>query len=541
MTPTGIPYKRATLAEHYDSIVIGSGAGGLTAAALLARHGSHRVLVLERHYTAGGFTHVFRRPGFEWDVGVHYVGDVHRRGSAVWTIFDHLTEGRLEWSPMPEVYDRVRIAGTEHRFVAGRERFREQIREYFPSQTRGIDRYLDVLRRAGRWSSLYFAEKVVPPAVSTLFGGIMRAPFARYSARTTSDVLHDLGIGRDLAALLAAQWGDYGLPPGQSSFGMHAILASHYLEGGAYPLGGAGRIVSAIAPVIEREGGAILVSAEVSGVDLDAQGRATGVRLADGRSIRAGAVISDAGARNTFGRLLPPELPATARLRRDLEKIPASCAHFCLYVGLNGSAAELGLEGANLWVHPTPDHDANVARFAEHPAADFPFVYISFPSAKDPTFEQRFPGRSTIDVITLAPYDWFTRWQATRWQKRGDEYEAFKAAIAARLLDILHTHVPVTRGRVAHAELGTPLSTRHFANHPQGEIYGLAHTPRRFLTRSLRPRTPVPNLYLTGQDVSVCGVMGAVSGGILAASAVLRRNMFSVVTRPRTEGATETA
>jgi all-trans-retinol 13,14-reductase len=96
---------------------------------------------------------------------------------------------------------------------------------------------------------------------------------------------------------------------------------------------------------------------------------------------------------------------------------------------------------------------------------------------------------------------------------------------------VLTRHVPPVQGRIAHAELSTPLSTRHFAGYAEGEIYGLAHTPERFALRSLGPRTPVRNLYLTGQDAAACGVAGAMTGGILAASAALRRNLFSVVTK----------
>ena len=66
----GTPYKQAKLADDWDAIVIGSGIGGLTAAVLLGAHGGKRVLVLERHYEAGGFTHTFHRPGISsgmWD------------------------------------------------------------------------------------------------------------------------------------------------------------------------------------------------------------------------------------------------------------------------------------------------------------------------------------------------------------------------------------------------------------------------------------------------------------------------------------------
>lgn len=100
MTKIGTPERRAKPADRYDAIVIGSGMGGLTSAALLAKHGSMRVLVLERHYTAGGYTHVFRHGDYEWDVGVHYVGEVGDERSDVRLLFDEITDGRLTWAPM---------------------------------------------------------------------------------------------------------------------------------------------------------------------------------------------------------------------------------------------------------------------------------------------------------------------------------------------------------------------------------------------------------------------------------------------------------
>ena len=519
-------YKQLTLDARWDAIVIGSGIGGLTVAALLSKHAGKRVLVLERHYTAGGYTHGFHRPGYEWDVGVHYIGEVRHASSPVRVAFDHLTEGALHWSPMPDVYDRFNIGGRMYEFPAGVERFQEQLIAYFPADAAAIRDYVAAVNAARKSSGLYFAEKAMPGPVARVVGGLMRAPFLRWAGRTTLDVLQGLTKNQELIGLLTGQWGNYGLPPAQSSFGIHAIVAGHYLNGASYPVGGASRIHDTIRPVIERSGGQVVVGAEVTCLLMEKQ-RTIGVRMADGREFRADAVISDAGARNTFERLVPGPRAITEALAR----MPQSMAHLSLYVGLKHTAAELGLSGTNLWVHPTPDHDANLDRFTSDPTAPFPLLFFSFPSAKDPEFTSRHPGHATIEVVTIVPYAPFERWEDSRWRHREPDYDVFKASLAARLQAELERHVPAVAGRIDHAELSTPLSTRHFMNYARGEVYGVAATPARFLSRVLGPRTPIANLYLSGQDVSSLGVTGAMFGGALAASAVLGRNMVSRMTK----------
>ncbi|MGB6742926.1 MAG: NAD(P)/FAD-dependent oxidoreductase [Terracidiphilus sp.] len=528
--PVGTAYKQARIGESWDAIVIGSGMGGLTAAVLLGAHGGKRVLVLERHYEAGGYTHTFRRPGFEWDVGLHYIGQVERKEMSVRRAFDHVTGGAVQWQAMPEVYDRAVIAGQRFDFTAGLERFRADLKGWFPGEARAIDRYLKAVRACNRASSLYYAEKAIPAPVAAVAGGLMRAPYMRWARRTTREVLESFTRNQELIGVLTAQWGDYGLPPAQSSFAMHATIAEHYFEGGSYPVGGAGVIADAMTKRIEGHGGSLVTSAEVASILLES-GRAAGVRMADGREFRAPLVMSDAGAANTFGRLLPRDLPAINGLRTKLSRIAASTAHVSLYMGLGKSDAELGLKGTNLWICSSFDHDANVERFARNMDAPFPCVYLSFPSAKDPDFARRHPGKSTIDAIVLVSYSAFAQWSGTRWKKRGDEYDALKERLAARLRAEIVRQVPAAEAHIEHAELSTPLTTRHFMNYEQGEDYGLSATPVRYTTRELGARTPIRGLYLTGQDVAVLGVTGALFGGVVSASAALKKNLFSVVAR----------
>jgi all-trans-retinol 13,14-reductase len=527
----GTPYRKAKLDEHWDAIVIGSGIGGLTAAVLLAVHSGKRVLVLERHYEAGGFTHTFRRPGYEWDVGLHYIGQLQDERSSIRRAFDHVTGGAVRWNAMPEAYDRAIIAGQRFDFVAGLEKFRDELKRAFPAETAAIDRYLAMVQACNRVSGLYYAEKAIPAPLASLAGGLMRAPLLRYARRTTREVLESLTGNRELIGLLTAQWGDYGLPPAQSSFAVHATIVEHYFEGGSYPAGGAGAIAEAMIPIIENRGGWVITSAEVKSILLEGP-RAVGVEMSDGREFRAKLVVSDAGAANTFERLLPSNLAELDSMRVQLGRLQPSTAHLSLYLGLAKSDAELGLASTNLWIYPGFDHDANVERSARDIDAPLPVVYISFPSSKDPSFASRFPGKSTIEAITMLPYAAFARWAETKWKRRGEEYDALKQRLAARLREEVERQVPAAAEQIAHAELSTPVTTRHFMNYGHGEIYGIAATPGRFQTRALGARTPVRALYLTGQDVATLGVAGALFGGVISASAALGKNLLGAVSKP---------
>jgi all-trans-retinol 13,14-reductase len=520
--------QRHVLADRYDAICIGSGLGSLTTASLLARTGK-KVLVLERHYTPGGFTHVFTRNDYEWDVGLHYVGDVHKPGTLMHLLFEHVTDGNLHWADMGEVYDKVIFGDKEYDLVKGVSNFKQQLKSYFPAEedARAIDQYVDLLFKASSAGRTFYAEKVMPPMLSWAAAPFLRSGLAKFYRKTTREVLESLTSNQELIGVLTAQYGDYGMPPGESSFSMHAVVAKHYLNGGAYPVGGSAEIFNTIAPAIINAGGQILTNAEVSQIVVE-NGKATGVKMKDGKILQADLIISGAGVDITFNKLLEPAVTENFGFFPELKKLQPSASHLCLYIGLKHTAEELLLRKSNYWIYPDEyDHDKTLHNFFKDPEKNpLPVAYISFPSVKDPTWEERYPGRSTVEIITVAPYDWFEKWEHTRWHKRGEEYEATKERWSQRLLEQLYKVEPQLRGKIDHYELSTPLSTRHFAGYQHGEIYGLNHSPFRFEQKFLRPHTPVKNLFLTGQDIVSCGIGGALIGGVLTASAILRQNIL---------------
>lgn len=522
-------YKRKPeLHDHYHTILIGSGMGSLSAAAILAKEG-HKVLVLEQHYTAGGFTHVFKRKGFEWDVGIHYIGDMQRPKSAMKKLFDYVTDGNLKWADMGEVYDRILIGDRTYDFVKGLNNFKQKLIGYFPEEEEAIKKYIDLVFAANRTAGSYYTNKALPPFIGKLLYKPMTRSFFKFSDQTTHEVLSGLTKNEELIKVLCGQYGDYGLPPKQSSFFMHTTVVKHYFDGGSFPVGGSSRIVHNIDPVIEKAGGGILINAEVSEV-LIKNNKAYGVKMKDGRVLNASNIISGAGIINTYEKLLPENIVKKFQLKKQLQQVNPSVAHACLYIGLEGDPQELKLPKTNLWIYPDQgDHDLCVERYLNNLEEEFPVVYISFPSSKDPDWSKRYPGKSTIDIITLVPYETFSPWEGTKWMKRDEEYEALKEKIALRLLDKLYEQMPQVKGKVLHYELSSPLSTKHFMHYEKGEIYGLDHSPKRFRQKFLQPRTPIRNFYLTGQDIVTAGIGGALFSGLLTASALTGKNFMKKI------------
>ena len=527
MKRTGYRYRTGRAAAHYDCIVIGSGIGGLACAALQAKLG-RKVCVLEQHYTAGGFTHSYEREGFEWDVGVHYIGEVHRPRNMLRRIFDVISDGRLKWAPMDAVYDRIIIGERRVDFVAGRDRLAASLKSQFPDEAQAIDAYLALVERAARSAQKFFAGQAMPRLAAKAYNALRPLMVPKACFQTVREVLEGLTRNQELISVLTGQWGDYGMVPRDAAFMMHATVAKHYFAGGNYPVGGSWRIADSIIPVIRAAGGEVFTYAKVQKILIE-NGRATGVLMANGERLRADAVVSDAGARITFGELLPQAERERYGYAQKLAKVQPSGAHLCLYAGFNGSAAALGLPRTNLWIYPSIDHEGNVAKFAADLDAPFPMLYISFPSAKDPEWDARYPDKSTVEVLTMGPWAPFARWADTVWHKRGAEYEALKAKLRQRLLEALYEQMPQLRGALAYAELSTPLSTRWFQRYSHGEIYGLDHDVRRFNQDWLHPITPVKGLYLTGQDVVSAGVGGALMAGFLCTSAMLGRDAMKLL------------
>ncbi len=495
----------------FDYIVIGSGMGGMTSAALLAKLGK-RVLVIEQHVIPGGFTQTFTRPGYKWDVGVHLVGEMTER-SYLGRLLRDLTDGRLEWASVGEIYDEFNFPdGFTIQFPNSKPAFRDMLYEYFPDERGAIDRYLELVQAASRSAAGYMQARVAPPVLGA--GAKRKASKAAmpFFNATTAEVLEDLTDDPHLRSVLAAQWAYYGSTPSKSSFAMHALMVAHFAWGAFYPVGTAESIAREMLRTVADAGGWTLVRTEVESIVIKG-GKAVGVRLSDGTEISAGAVISAAGAPVTAGMLPNGVLDAPVSMT-------PGPAHVSLYLGFEGDVERAGGARYSQWFFETWDMERDVwpvTPDAPIPRADV--LYCSFPSLKDPAHDPGPEQRHTGEIITFVPWDSYQKWQGTRWKKRGSEYDEFKAEVSDALLEQYLEHYPDLRSLVSFSELSTPVTTHHFARSHKGSIYGLASEPDRFTSEDLTPKTGIKGVYLAGVDVMAPGIAGAIGGGALAAAA----------------------
>jgi all-trans-retinol 13,14-reductase len=502
--------------DPWDAIVIGSGMGGLACAAALAKTG-HRVLVLEQHSCAGGLTQTFARAGFTWDVGLHYLGEFEPGGSAR-ELVDWLSDGHLQFASMGAVYDTVHFpGGFQFAFARPEAALRADLAQKFPDAAAQIDAVFEATAAAVRAGRVLMMRRAMPGFVAKLLGAWHHHEIDRWWGRTVAQVLDERVSDPKLRALLVARQGDYGGLAAESSFGVFAMVTHHYFAGAYYPVGGAAAMAQALVPVVEGASGEVRLRSRVERLLLE-QGRVAGVRLADGTHIACPTVVSDVGVRNTVARLLPEELRDSPWAREALSLKPSMC-HVTLYLGLEGDIGAYGATASNHWFCETWDPDAYGWRDpATQPQA--PQVFVSFASLKDPRHDPGARVRHTAEVVCFVPWELFAPWEDSALGRRPEGYTRFKSLIEGQLLAQFAAHFPRLAPMVVYHELSTPLSTIAFTGAQQGAIYGLESSPRRYLSQSLRVKTPLPGLFLAGQDVCTPGVMSAMMGGVLAAGVV---------------------
>ena len=504
----------------WDVIVIGSGIGGLAAAAALSKRGK-RVLLLEQHSVAGGQTQTFKQQGWTFATGLHYIGGVgpHAGGDGQFgRLLAWLSDGALEFAACANPYDIVRLPGFEFGIPHPESAYRAALLLRFPAEQAAIDHWFQASHEARKAAFTLMAMHSLP---TWLAAGLrlLRGKQAQAWAHHTLAIEMTHISNPQLRAVLGARWGDYGAAPATAPFVEHALVTGSYDAGAYYPVGGPARFAQTLLPAVLAAGDECRLGAAVRRILIE-DGRLAGVEvMQNGQTPTESApyVISDIGAANTVACL--PEGEASA-WREEVRALAPGLGFVALYIGLEGDIAAAGASSANHWIYEQED----VGRVWQRPAdEDAPGLFVSFPSLKDPSNH----GPATAEVLALVDPAVLAPWlrgnddtAKSDADGEGNSYDAFKDWVAARLLGQFKRHFPALAPMVRFHEAATPRTQQHFTRSLGGSMYGLEMTGERIGNTSLNSRTPVPGLLLAGQDVAGPGVPAAFMAGLMAAAAV---------------------
>jgi all-trans-retinol 13,14-reductase len=281
-------------------------------------------------------------------------------------------------------------------------------------------------------------------------------------------------------------------------------------------VGGAATIAKGLVPVIEAAGGSARAGTPVSEILLE-DGKAVGVRTSSGEEFRAPAIVSAIGAGETVKHLLPEEI-REGEWAREIATFKPSICHFDLLLGFEGDIARHGATRSNHWFYES--WDTNDAIWSAADGVPIPMMFVSFSSLKDPAHDPGPLNRHTGDMLVWADWSYVAEFANGGAEARADEWAAFKQSIESRMMEFFENKFPALAPLVVYRELGTPFATASFTGHEKGGFYGVETTPRRMLSDALNARTPVPGLFLTGQDVMTPGIAGALAGGMFGAAAI---------------------
>lgn len=471
---------------RYDVVIIGSGFGGLVCAHLLAKAGK-RVLVLERQLQAGGCIQSYQRKGQAFDTGLHYVGGLGE-GQKLNRIFSHLGLMRLPWHRLdPEGFDLITIGDETFTFAEGYDQFVDKLASRFPKEREALQQYVQTLQKA---EAVAFGSN----DAYQLFG----TSAYDYLTRTFSNpLLINVLSGSALKMeLRQASLPLFTFAHGNSSF----IQSSWRLQGDG------NLIVKSLIDDIHSFGGEVICQAEVDEL-IEKDGRIIAAHSTNGETYEGDIFISDIYPSLTFS-LVKDSAVLRNLFRRRMSNMENTFGIFTASLMLKPDT--LPYFNHNKFVYRQP----NVWTFYEEPG-----------SVGGLMISCRVPEKGTyatqIDLLTPMPWCVCEPWADTQVGRRGADYLALKARYTDECITLAETVIPGLREMISQTYTSTPLTYRDYTLTPNGSAYGVRRDCRNLVITMLSPRTPIPNLMLTGQNLMLHGLEGVSMTALLTCQEIL--------------------
>ncbi len=500
----------------YDVIVIGAGGGGLGAAARLALHGK-KVLVIEQHFKVGGYMTGFKRGDYTFDVSLHAIDGLDPEKGRHLCLYEKTgikdMIKPLKSDPMYKVdFPKFKMA-----IPADHEKYRSMLQEKFPHEKEGLDDLFAALDRMDMAMNVItsFSEGEI---LSGLWGMITQphalGTFFYYANSTMADFINDYIKDKILISAFTILGGFLGDEPGDAPGLLFGIMWNSYHKGGYYYLeGGSQTVANALAKVIKKNNGEILLSTRVTKIVVE-DGLAKAVKTKDGKTFSARYIISNANATDTFFKLIGKELLPEDYVK-DLEEMKIGNSIITAFLGVNKDYSKY-FNAHEIMYSTSNDQNKNYEYIKNGNVDKIPFALVNY-SKIDKTCAPK--GKNVIVCSTIMPYDWNNNWRISEGKK---EYNKLKTKVGKKFIERAEKFLPGLSKHIEVMEVGTPLTNERYTSNPKGSIVGWSNILEQSMMKRLPQETPIDNLYLAGAWTYPGGGQSAViMSGIVAADKIL--------------------
>ncbi len=482
-----------------DVVIIGSGLGGLLCGTILSREGM-RVCVLEQHSQPGGCLQNFTRNGVFFDTGIHYIGSLDEgqilnRYFRYFRLLEKIKLKRLD----VQGYDRISFSGdpAEYRFANGREGFVENLAEHFPDQRSNLHNYIDRLKEVTEKFPLFtLSAKSQDSSEAAVYGENARA------------VIQSVISEPKLQQILAGNNPLYAGMGSSTPFYVHGLINYSLMESAYRIVDGSGTITDALCAEIRSNGGEVRTGCEVTRLHLNA-GEVSAVELADGEIIATRKVVSAIHPAMTLNLL--PEGSVRKPYHNRIRQLRNTISSFSLYIVFKpGSFPYLNY---NLYHHNQQD----VWEAVHYDRAKGPdnFLLLMPVSSGTEQFAE------SVFAMTYMDYDEVKKWEGTVIGRRGDEYRDFMEQRARQMMAMIEKRIPGFEQHVLRYYTSSPLTYRDYTGIPEGSLYGILRDSSAPVQTLISPRTKIPNLFLTGQNIIMHGALGVTIAAVSTCAEML--------------------
>lgn len=484
-----------------EVVIIGGGLGGLLCGYILCKHG-FRVVVLEKNAVIGGCLQSFRRKGVLFDTGMHYIGSLDE-GQLLYRFWKYLgLLGQVKLRKLDEqAFDIVSYQDERYPSAMGYRAYVEGLVPFFPNERKALQNYVDTLYKVTTSSPVSRLEEVSQTLPLD----------TEYVKTSASDYIDRLTADPVLRSVLAGNLPLYAGERGKTPFYIHAFLHNSYIQSAYRIVGGGQSVADCLVDSIRAMGGEVWMRSKVTRF-VGTEQAMTGVELKDGRLVEGKYFISAVHPLVMTGMLCEAMIKRSfCRRIRNLEN---TVAGFTVYLAFK--PGEVAYFNSNYFHYETRD----IWSCGDYREGDWPRGYLYMHQA--PENGGNFSESALI--LSYMRYEEVKKWQGTEVGKRGEDYQEFKERRALQLIEAVNRAFPGIKDKIAFYNVSTPLTYEDYTATVNGGMYGILRDVNNPGQTVVAQRSPVPNLFMTGQNTNSHGMLGVTNGAMLTCAELLGIN-----------------